>query len=839
MNVSARLAWRYLVGRPGRAVLTTLAITLGVALIFGLNGIIPGFVDLFNKTLFGAAGQVDLSVTSQSGGNFDPSIADKVTSVNGVAVATPSLRRSVGMPNDSAISAVTIVGISPRTAPMVHTFNVQSGRLLNEGDTGEVVIGADTAGTLGLHAGSSLTIPTVGGTQSYTVIGLLANASNPSAPEVYMPLSDAQLALGAGNEINTVEARFDSGADRTTVEAAVRRKLGSDYVVGGLSNESSLLASIQTANYLFTFFGLFALIMGGFIILNTFGTLVAERRHDIGMLRAIGASRRTILSVFLMQSLMQGVLGTVAGVVTGFLLTLLALQFYNPVIHYVLHINATISPTYTLGTWVEAIGLGVGITVLSAFLPARQAARVTPLEALRPQIAEVGERHVGVSVVVGWALLVACVPLLLSKQLAFVGIGALAVLTGLILVAPTLIHPFAFVLSFLVRPFAPATADLSSSNVTRQPGRAAATAAAILVSLAVVVAILGVVQSIYAGFFDYINKSLGADFVFIPNGLILGGSHIGADATFVQRITDTPGVGEVSTLRLGQAQLKNGAAVQVVGIDPVVYPKVASFTFSQGTTTGDIGKLADGRTMLVNGITSGQQNLTVGRSVALQTPNGLEDYTVVGVATDYLNAKLSTVYISQDNLEKDFNVTSNALVLANVKPGADKPAVKAALSRLVANYPQFVLYDSASFKASQLQIFSETFVIFDVLIGLIALPTLLALLNTLAISVLARTREIGMLRAVGTTRGQVRGMVVAESLLLAAVGVVLGIAGGIAMGYAIVYLVNATSYVVPYYFPWSGIAVAAIAGFSFALLAAILPARTAAKLDIVAALHYE
>ncbi len=374
--------------------------------------------------------------------------------------------------------------------------------------------------------------------------------------------------------------------------------------------------------------------------------------------------------------------------------------------------------------------------------------------------------------------------------------------------------------------------------MTRQPGRAAATAAAILVSLALVVAILGVVTSLYAGFFEYIDKSLGSDFVLIPSGLILGGANVGADEAFVQRIADVPGMGAVATLRLGQAQIGEGQA-QVVGIDPKVYPKVASFTFSQGSNESDIAKLGTGRTMLVNGITAGQQGLTVGRRVALKTPNGVEDYLVVGVATDYLNAKLSTVYISQENLEKDFNVTSNVLVLANAKPGAPKPAVKAALGRLVANYPQFVLYDSASFKATQTQLFSQTFVVFDILIAMFALPTLLALLNTLAISVLARTREIGMLRAVGTTRGQIRGMVVAEALLLAAVGVVFGIAGGVAMGYALVYTLNATMFVMPYYFPWGGIMVAVIAGFSFALLAAIIPARTAARLDIVAALHYE
>jgi putative ABC transport system permease protein len=838
VSVSWKLAWRYLLGRPGRTVLTTLAITLGVALIFGLNGIMPGLQDVFSKILFSAAGQVDLSITSNSGGYFEPGIADQVDRVPGIAVAAKSVRRAVGMPTGSPESVITVVGIDPRAAQLVHTFNLAAGRLLHDGDAGQVVIGTDTASKLGLHLGSRWEIPTVAGTESFTVVGLLANGSTPSAPEAYMTLPDAQRITGAGDTISAVEARFDPGADRATVEAAVRRKIGSDYLVGGLSNESTLLASAQTANFAFTMFGVFALIMGGFIILNTFQTLVSERRHDIGMLRAIGADRRTILNIFLIQSVVQGALGTAVGLAAGYLLTVGALQFYNPILRDVIHINASISPSYSLGTWVAAIALGIGVTVLSAVIPARRAARITPLEALRPQIAEVQERGHRVWVYVGWAMLAICIPLLRSAQVALVGAGTVAALVGLILVAPALIRPLSFALSFLVRPFAPATADLSSSNVTRQPGRAAATASAILVSLALVVGILGVVTSIYQGFYDYIDKSLGSDFVFIPNGLILGGSHVGADEAFVQRISNTNGVGEVATLRLGQAQIGKGQ-VQVVGIDPVVYPKVASFTFSKGTTASDIMKLAKGRTMLVNGITAGQLGLSVGQKIAVDTPNGMKDYTIAGLATDYLNAKLATVYVSQDNLAEDFNVTANVLVLANAKPGAAKPSVKAALGRLAANYPQFVLYDTAGFKATQVQIFAQSFVVFDVLIAMFALPTLLALLNTLAISVLARTREIGMLRAVGTTRGQVRGMVVTEALLLAAVGVAFGVAGGIVLGYALVYVVNETMYVMPYIFPWGGIVVAIVAGFSFALLAAILPARTAARLDIVEALHYE
>ena len=838
MNVSATLAWRYLVGRPGRTLLTTLAIVFGVALIFGLNGMMPGLIDVFQRTLFASAGQVDLTVTSQSGGTFDQSIAGEVARVPGVAAATPSLRRTVGMPTSSPVSIITLVGIDSRTAAKVREFNISAGRMIASGDAGEVVIGSDTAAKLRLGVGSAWSIPTVSGLQKYTIVGLLSNGSSPSSPEAYVTLSDAQRVLGTGDKISSVESRFDTDADRARVEAAVAKKLGSDYNVGGVSGDSSLLASLQVSNFAFTMFGMFALIMGGFIILNTFRTLVSERRHDIGMLRAIGADRSTILGIFMVQSLIQGALGTAAGLALGYLITLAALAAYVPLMKNILRVSETISPSYSLSTWIMAIGMGMGVTVLGAVIPARQAARVTPLEALRPQVAEVEERQRSRWVLAGWAMLAASVPLLLFRQPLSVGLGATFALLGLVMVAPALIAPLARALSFLVQPFSPATADLASSNVTRQPGRAAATASAILVSLAVVIAMLGLITSLYAGFFDYLDKSLGSDFVLIPQGLLLGGGNVGADQALVQRIAETPGVGDVATLRLGMARVGTGQ-VQVVGIDPVTYPKVASFTFSAGANETDLAKLAKGRTVLVNGIYAAQNGVTTGQRLSFETPNGLKDYTVAGIATDYLNAKLATVYVSQKNLAEDFNVTTNVLVLANARRGTPLPVVKASLSRLLAGYPQFVLYDTQSFKASQSTIFANTLGVFYVLMGFFALPTLLALLNTLAISVLSRTREIGMLRAVGTTRGQIRGMVVAEALLLAAVGVLFGIVGGVALGYALVYAMNATGFVMPYYFPWAGIVVAVIAGFSFALLASIIPARTAARLDIVTALHYE
>lgn len=839
MIVAFKLAWRYLWGRKLRTALTTLAVIFGVMLIFGLNGMLPGMMDAFSRTILGAAGQVDLSVTSTSGDFFDPAIADEVADAAGVRAATPSLRRTVGMPEGSGVSTIMLVGIDPRTATQVHDFRVQSGRMLASADRGKVVLGLDTAEDMGVRLGSPITIPSVAGTQRFTVIGLLAKASTPGSPEVYLTLADAGQMFGQQGRANTVEGRITPGYERTMVEAAVRRRLGSDYTVGGLSTENQLLASLKIGQFAITMFGVFALIMGGFIILNTFRTLVSERRHDIGMLRAIGADRRTILGIFLIQSLVQGALGTVIGLFAGYLLALSAVQALVPIWKQALHMDVAIEPVFTLTNWVMSITLGMGVTVLGAVIPARQAAHITPLEALRPQVAEVAERGHRKAVLAGWVFLIMSLPLLfIGREPGPIGLGAVLFLVGLIMAAPVLIGPLSRVMTRAVEPISPATADLANSNLTRQPGRAAATAAAILVSLAVVVSMIGLLAAIFNGFFSYIDKSLGSDFVAIPRGLIIGGGHVGADQNLVDRIAETSGVSDVATMRLGAGRI-NGGQVQIIGIDPIKYPKVASFTYSENTSVEDIAKLAQGRTMLVNGIYASQNGVKVGQVLRVQTPNGMKDYQIAGIATDYLNAKLASTYISQENLEKDFGITTNVLVLANAREGESVFAVKNRLQRLFDDYPQFILYDSKSFKDSQVELISQEMPMFYVLIGMLALPTLLALLNTLAISVLARTREIGMLRAVGATRKQIRGMVVLEALLLGGVGVLFGVAGGVALGYALVYAMSASGFPMPYLFPWGGILTAVIAGFTFALLAAILPSRQAAKLDIVTALHYE
>lgn len=460
------------------------------------------------------------------------------------------------------------------------------------------------------------------------------------------------------------------------------------------------------------------------------------------------------------------------------------------------------------------------------------------MEAMRPQLGEVYARQVGVRAWFGVGILLISAFGLATGSATLVGLGAVAFLIGTALVAPAVVNPIAGWASRPLTTIFQREGAIARSNLQRNPGRSAATVTAVMLGLASIVAMISMITSIFSGFTSYLDKSLSADYLVIPQSIILSQGNVAAGPRLAQEIRATPGIAAVSTLRLAKGKA-DGGEVQVIGIDELNYLKVAAFDWNTGSTDAALAQLGSGRWVLANGIYAAQHNLVVGQAITIDTPNGTRVYHLAGIGNDYLNAKLATLYTSQRNLERDFNVTADLLLMANRSLGADVETTTARLQRLVAQYPAFRLAESAAWRAEQLNTFSQSIVIFDVLVAALALPSLLALVNTLAISVLGRTREIGMLRAMGATRRQIRRMVMAESLLLSVIGTAFGAFAGVLLGYALITAMGAVGWQMPYTFPWAGLLATVVVGIVFGVLAAIGPARSASRLDVVTALHQE
>ncbi len=274
-----------------------------------------------------------------------------------------------------------------------------------------------------------------------------------------------------------------------------------------------------------------------------------------------------------------------------------------------------------------------------------------------------------------------------------------------------------------------------------------------------------------------------------------------------------------------------------MGIDPETFPTVSGLDFKQGNEAA-YAALANGRSMIVNGAFMAQIKVKVGDTVKLATSKGLQDYKIVALATDLLNAKVVTAFISQTNLAADFGRNDDVFLQLNLKPGVKMADVDAQIKAVAADYPQFTVIAGKGYIDQMMRLLSTVFSGLYILLAFLALPSLIAMLNTLAINVLERTREIGMIRAVGGTRRQIRRMVVAEALLLASIGTAFGLLSGIYLGYVIVRTLG-TLFPMQYSFPFAGILAGIAIGLLFGALAAVIPARQAARLQVVEALRYE
>ena len=850
MNLPITLAIRYLLGRKLRSTLTTLAVVFGVMVIFGMNIILPTMLAALQSNAMAAQGTVDLSLSHKTGSAFPQQMLATVQAADGVRAAAASLSRTINLPADffdrnpaksDRITVLKLIGIDPFGAKTVRTYPLMAGRYLEAGDAASALISQSLADDISVKVGDSFPLPTVNGLTRLIVVGILLPRLGPGNEEVLVTLPEAQTLTGEPDKINTIDVTFNSTDEtrRTEIAKNIQTVIGAEYQIGPVLGSDEMFASLQAGQVAFSLFGALALFMGAFIIFNTFRTVVAERRHDIGLLRAIGASRRLIVSTILAEGLIQGIVGTLLGLALGYLAGLGVLALTGQMMTRFLNVrigSPVVSPLILFIT----VALGIGVTVFAGLVPAMRASRVTPLEALRPSTADLEfTQGVGRWFMVGLALIVLAVLALFSGQLLFIAPGGILFLMGVVLMAPGLVRPIVTIFGKLVALLYARNGigELAQGNLTRQPSRVAVTASATMLGLAIVVAAGGLVASLTGTLSDVMQKSLGSDYLFIPPAVALWASDMGADSRLTERLRAVDGVGEISGMRYAGSSV-DGKAVSIMGIDPVVFPKVAGFHFQQGIDFIAYQQLAQGRALIANGAFLASTGKNVGDTVELSTPHGNISYRIVAQAADLLNVKITSAFISQANMQADFDVTEDVFLQFNLKPGADAVAAEPQIKAIAADYPQFRVVAGKTYYGQMQAEMDSAFSGMYFVLALLALPSLIAMLNTLAIGVIERTREIGMLRAVGATKKQIYSMVVAEALLLALIGASFGVLCGLYLGFV---FVSGLALIFPlgYTLPLNGILAAIIISLLFGVLASIIPARQAARMNVVEALRYE
>ena len=593
---------------------------------------------------------------------------------------------------------------------------------------------------------------------------------------------------------------------------------------------NSFLSFLQS--FLLAFGGI-ALFVGAFVIANTLSITIAQRTREFATLRTLGASRRQVLGSVFMEAF---VIGTVASVVGLFLGLGLAKGLNQLFVSFGIDLPKA-GTVFEARTVIVSLAVGIIVTMIASLRPAFRATSVPPIAAVREGSVLPPGRFARWSPVLSAVLTALAILLLLyglfvhhistTDRLLALGAGVLILFVGVALIAPKFVRPLAKVLGWPGSRVGGVPGKLARENTQRDPRRTASTAAALMIGLALVtfVAVLG--AGLRSSFESAVNQLFHADYALTSQDNFTPLAIPAAVA-----LKTVPGVTAVSGVRGGDGRAF-GKTIQVTAVDQQM-PKVIKIDWVQGSADAAANLGPDGA--FVSKSYAKNHNLTVGSPIRLETPAGkFLDLKVKAVFDPPQGGSpFGDITISTDTFDKNYQSPANIFAFINIAGGVTA-ANTAALEAALKDFPDAKIATETQFKANQEQGINMLLNLLYVLLGLSIIVSLFGIVNTLVLTVFERTRELGMMRAVGMTRRQVRRMIRYESVITALIGAALGIPLGILLAVLVTHAVSAIAIAIPV----ATIVVFVIAAIIVGLLAAILPARRAARLNVLEALQYE
>jgi putative ABC transport system permease protein len=824
-----------------RLALTALAVVLGVAFMAGTfvltDTIKHTFDTLFAQTAAGKDAVVRAIAPYGNNGDFSgnrpltpESLLDTVRATPGVAAADGSVGGQVVVLNKNGKTFNThapTLAFAWQPTRKLSALSLRSGSEPVTDD--QVTIDGQTAKKQHFSIGDRITIIGNTGPATYSLVGITKFGSTDNlagATLVSFDLPTAQKVAGKPGYLSEIDVSAVPGisSDRLLSSIGAQLPKGFEVVTGqeaAAQQASAVTSGLSQFNTILLVFAGVALFVGAFLIFNTFSILVGQRTRELALLRAIGASRRQVNTSVLGEAFITGVVGSLIGLGLG---VALAAGLYS--LLSALGVDLPRSALqFETRTAVVGLIVGTGVTVASAILPALRAGRIPPAAGLREdaviQETSLRRRALIGGVVTAVGVLVLAVGLFASAGILAVGVGAAVTFVGVAMLVPFVVGPLVSVLGRPL-PSMGVTGQLGKENAARNPRRTAGTASALMVGIALVAAIATLGQSAQTSFNGLFNSAVKADYVLTASGF----GTISPAAEPVARAV--PGVTASSAIRQATWHL-NRVSKQVTGLDPVGGPQVLTIHMTEGSATT---ALADGQ-LLVDSTLSKHDHYTLGEVV----PMGF-------AATGIVHVRIGGFYKTNQFLGN--YVISNQLLAANVTQVQDQaialrvadsgPAMTASLKQAMQPYANVKVQTAAQFKADQK---SQLNTILSIVYALLALSIVIALIgvvNTLALSVMERTREIGLLRAVGTQRRQLKRMIRVESVLVSVIGALLGLVLGVGLGAAVVSALS-SSFITTLAVPVPTIIVVLILATLFGVAAAVWPARRAAKLDILQAIY--
>jgi putative ABC transport system permease protein len=839
-----RLIARYFRRYPGRSLLTLLSIAIGIASVTAVSLATATTRQAYRRMYEEIAGRAALQVTAPANASFPQELAEKIARVPGVQAAVPSYQRATRIVFEHKWLALIAIGIDPAHDAEARRYELREGRFLTPDDGDSGLLEAGFAAGAGIRVGDrvkflSAKVRKPGHLGSITIVGLLAPrgpAGFNKGGAMFVPLKFAQRDLGDAGKINTVDIVLADDADEDLAAPRIRENLPSGLDVHPPASATQLAKGTMTeVQWGLSLASAFAVVLAFIIIVNTFLMNVSERRPQIAILRAVGATRRQIVGMMLREALLLGILGTLLGCGLG-----LAGGYPLMVAVTRLYVDAPPPVVFSPLPFLLALVLGPALSLLAAAVPAWLTTRVAPLEAMQPDAARDGPgvprwmpiSGVGLLMVVA-CLLVASVRGWLPSWLSIV-LGALAVAL-FVLIIPVLMRPLVAIVGGLLRPLGPQHMRLAQRQVVRRPVRNALTTGVVYVAMSIGIGLGSIITTTVGDVRAWYRQTLQGDFFLrtaFPNNTT-GESVLAPDA-LEEEVGRIPGVTSVDTMRFFNTRVAGRAVVVVSRAFPDPQPPIALYRADPREVRR---RLLEGEVVIGTRLAQ-QLHVEAGDQIEVDTSRqGKQKVRVAALAIDYMVGG-EIMYIYRATAEKLFGIQGANTVVVMARPDR-LSAVHDALAE-IARRDQLMLHSFADLGRMLNRMMGGVIGGLWAILALGFVVAAFGIANTLTMSVLEQTRELALLRVVAMTRRQVRRLVLSQAAIIGLIGLGLGIFSGLSTAYAIsLSMMPLLGY--PLDFPWHPWLVLACLGFGLALvlIAALAPAARAARLDLLIALQYE
>jgi putative ABC transport system permease protein len=850
MRLLKLISWQYVRKHLLRTLLTMAGIVLGVAVFVGMHTANQSVLSAFNKTVDRIAGATQLQITAGESG-FDEEVLERVQATEGVGVAVPVIEAVVNL-NLKSQSNILVLAVDMTGDRSLREYDLEDGDdtviedpLVFIAQPDSLMVTREFASANNLAINSKITLDAMDGPRTFTVRGIMKSSGLTSAFGGNLAIMDiyaAQKVFGRGRKFDRIDLAAAEGVAVPGLQRQLSAALGPGFEVETPSARGKQFESLSSVyGMLANITSLFALFIGMFIIYNSFAIAVTQRRSEIGILRALGATRGRIQGLFLLESAALGLLGALVGLLGGLAIargiSASLGNFLGEVYGVAQRADEVSSDPRLLA---GALAMGVVTSLVAAWLPARAAAGLDPVQALqkgRYQLLSEGENRIRRLTAAALFVVVFFCLFLAQNRVIFYAGYFLTVVAGLLLV-PTMALWLSKAIRPLLRLLRPVEGTLAADSLIQAPRRTSGAVSALALSIALVISLGGMARASYNSIEEWMRIALNPDMFLTPTQNITDRSFR-FPASFADEVRKIPGIRHLQLVRNARILYK-GNPVMFVAIDIASLRRESYLPAIEGDSETMYRVASEGKGFIISDNFAELYNVRYNQMLQLNSPNGPLSLPVVGIVRDYSDQK-GSVLIDRRLFTQYWKDDSINVLRLYLEDGETVAGMRARLEKELAGKTRLFIFTNQDLRSYIIKITDQWFGLTYIQLAVAVLVAILGIINTLTVSITDRRRELGVLQAVGALRAQVRGTIWLEAVAIGVIGLVIGLGfGAVALYYSLEMSARDIAGLrLDYTYPWSMAAGLLPVIVGAALFAALGPAEQAVRGGLVEALEYE